>query len=301
MSDLVVQLSQYSSGQLAIFAGMSFMLIGLMVKSAVFPLHLWLPAAYSYAPSAVSTLFAALATKAILYFFVRLIYEVFRIYDHYLVIFLDYVLMPLSVTAIFVGTVIAIYQEDIKKLLAFSSIAQIGYITLAFSLNEQSGITAGFIHIFNHALIKGGLFMAIGYFAIVSQDRVTLSSISGYGQKYPITSFALLICGVSLIGIPLTNGFVSKLYLFQALYFNQMFITIALVAISSALAVIYFWKIIERLWFSTTTVKVSTEDPAIYIPLWIIAISIIVFGIFSAPIIELATMASSDLFGAISN
>ena len=135
MSDLVVQLSQYSSGQLAIFAGMSFMLIGLMVKSAVFPLHLWLPAAYSYAPSAVSTLFAALATKAILYFFVRLIYEVFRIYDHYLVIFLDYVLMPLSVTAIFVGTVIAIYQEDIKKLLAFSSIAQIGYITLAFSLN----------------------------------------------------------------------------------------------------------------------------------------------------------------------
>jgi multicomponent Na+:H+ antiporter subunit D len=277
------------------------MLIGLMVKSAVFPLHLWLPAAYSYAPSAVSTLFAALATKAILYFFVRLIYEVFRIYDHYLVIFLDYVLMPLSVTAIFVGTVIAIYQEDIKKLLAFSSIAQIGYITLAFSLNEQSGITAGFIHIFNHALIKGGLFMAIGYFAIVSQDRVTLSSISGYGQKYPITSFALLICGVSLIGIPLTNGFVSKLYLFQALYFNQMFITIALVAISSALAVIYFWKIIERLWFSTTTVKVAPEDPAIYIPLWIIAISIIVFGIFSAPIIELATMASSDLFGAISN
>jgi multicomponent Na+:H+ antiporter subunit D len=301
MSDLVVQLSQYSSGQLAIFAGMSFMLIGLMVKSAVFPLHLWLPAAYSYAPSAVSTLFAALATKAILYFFVRLIYEVFRIYDHYLVIFLDYVLMPLSVTAIFVGTVIAIYQEDIKKLLAFSSIAQIGYITLAFSLNEQTGITAGFIHIFNHALIKGGLFMAIGYFAIVSQDRVTLSSISGYGQKYPITSFALLICGVSLIGIPLTNGFVSKLYLFQALYFNQMFITIALVAISSALAVIYFWKIIERLWFSTTTVKVAPEDPAIYIPLWIIAISIIVFGIFSSPIIELATMASSDLFGAISN
>ena len=301
MSDLVVQLSQYSSGQLAIFAGMSFMLIGLMVKSAVFPLHLWLPAAYSYAPSAVSTLFAALATKAILYFFVRLIYEVFRIYDHYLVIFLDYVLMPLSVTAIFVGTVIAIYQEDIKKLLAFSSIAQIGYITLAFSLNEQSGITAGFIHIFNHALIKGGLFMAIGYFAIVSQDRVTLSSISGYGQKYPITSFALLICGVSLIGIPLTNGFVSKLYLFQALYFNQMFITISLVAISSALAVIYFWKIIERLWFSTTTVKVAPEDPAIYIPLWIIAISIIVFGIFSAPIIELATMASSDLFGTISN
>ena len=301
MSDLVVQLSQYSTGQLAIFAGMSFMLIGLMVKSAVFPLHLWLPPAYSYAPSAVSTLFAALATKAILYFFVRLIYEVFIIYDQYLVIFLDYVLMPLSVTAIFVGTIIAIYQDDIKKLLAYSSIAQIGYITLAFSMNDQSGITAGFIHIFNHALIKGGLFMAIGYFAIFSQDRVTLSSIRGYGQKYPITSFALLICGVSLIGIPLTNGFVSKLYLFQALYYNHMFITITLVAISSALAVIYFWKIVESLWFSSIKTEVVSEDPAVYIPIWIIAISIIVLGIFSAPIVELATMASNNLIGGFSN
>ena len=301
MSDLVIQLSQYSTGQLAIFAGMSFMLIGLMVKSAVFPLHLWLPPAYTYAPSAVSTLFAALATKAILYFFVRLIYEVFTFYDHYLIIFLDYVLMPLSVTAIFVGTIIAIYQDDIKKLLAYSSIAQIGYITLAFSMNDQSGIAAGFIHIFNHALIKGGLFMAIGYFAFSSQDRVTLSSINGYGQKYPITSFALLICGVSLIGIPLTNGFVSKLYLFQALYYNHMFITIALIAISSALAVIYFWKIVESLWFSSIKTEAVSEDPAIYIPLWIVAISIIIFGIFSAPIVELANMASSNLFGGLSN
>ena len=143
--------------------------------------------------------------------------------------------------------------------------------------------------------------MAIGYFAISSQDRVTLSSINGYGQKYPITSFALLICGVSLIGIPLTNGFVSKLYLFQALYHNHMFITIALVAISSALAVIYFWKIVESLWFSSIKTEAVSEDPAIYIPLWLVAISIIIFGIFSAPIVELANMASSNLFGGLSN
>ena len=155
--------------------------------------------------------------------------------------------MPFSLTAIFVGTIIAIYQNDIKKLLAYSSIAQIGYITLAFSINDNSGILAGFIHIFNHALIKGGLFMAVGYLAISLNDRVNLESIDGYGQKYPITSFALLICGVSLIGIPLTNGFISKLYIFQALYYNEMFLTIGLVALSSALAVIYFWKIVEKL------------------------------------------------------
>ena len=86
MNDLIIQLSQYSEGQLAIFAGMSFMLIGLMVKAAIFPLHIWLPAAYSYAPSAVSTLLAALATKTILYFFARLLFEVFTIYENYLII-----------------------------------------------------------------------------------------------------------------------------------------------------------------------------------------------------------------------
>ena len=199
MNDLVIQLAQYSDGQLAIFAGMSFMLIGLMVKAAIFPVHIWLPPAYSYAPSAVSTLLAALATKTILYFFVRLLYEVFIIYPSYLSLFLDFVLYPLSLLAIFIGTLIAIYQDDIKKLLAFSSIAQIGYITLAFSLKDHSGITSGFIHIFNHALIKGGLFMAVGYFAILYKDRVTLSSLRGFGYKYPITSFALLI--LSLIHI----------------------------------------------------------------------------------------------------
>ena len=277
MNDLVIQLAQYSDGQLAIFAGMSFMLIGLMVKAAIFPVHIWLPPAYSYAPSAVSTLLAALATKTILCFFVRLLYEVFIIYPSYLSLFLDFVLYPLSLLAIFIGTLIAIYQDDIKKLLAFSSIAQIGYITLAFSLKDHSGITSGFIHIFNHALIKGGLFMAVGYFAILYKDRVTLSSLRGFGYKYPITSFALLICGLSLIGLPLTNGFISKLYLFQALYTNQMYFSIALVAVSSALAVAYFWKIVEQMWFSEIKFKSEKEDAYIYLPIWIITVSIIFF------------------------
>ena len=90
--------------------------------------------------------------------------------------------------------------------------------------------------------------MAVGYFAILYKDRVTLNSLKGFGYKYPITSFALLICGLSLIGLPLTNGFISKLYLFQALYTNQMYFSIALVAVSS-LAVVYFWKIVEQMWF----------------------------------------------------
>jgi multicomponent Na+:H+ antiporter subunit D len=137
--------------------------------------------------------------------------------------------------------------------------------------------------------------MSVGYFAILYKDRVTLSSIKGFGYKYPITSFALLICGLSLIGLPLTNGFISKLYLFQALYINQMYIPIALVAVSSALAVVYFWKIVEQMWFSDIKPKPEKEDPSIYFPIWIITISIILFGIYSSPIIEFSTLSADYL------
>ncbi len=137
--------------------------------------------------------------------------------------------------------------------------------------------------------------MAVGYLAISLNDRVTLQSIEGYGQKFPITSYALLICGLSLIGLPLTNGFISKLYIFQALYSNEMFLTIALVALSSALAVIYFWKIVEKLFFSSKRYEATSEDPAIYIPIWLIVISIIYFGIFSSPIVEFSSIASESL------
>ena len=137
--------------------------------------------------------------------------------------------------------------------------------------------------------------MAVGYLAISMKDRVTLESIEGLGQKFPITSYALLICGLSLIGLPLTNGFISKLYIFQALYSNEMFLTIALVALSSALAVIYFWKIVEKLFFTSKGYEAAIEDPAIYIPIWIIAISIIYFGIFSSSIVEISSLASESL------
>ena len=140
MNDLVIQLTQYSDGQLAIFAGMSFMLIGLMVKAAIFPLHIWLPAAYSYAPSAVSTLLAALATKTILYFFARLLFEVFTIYENYLIIFLDFILFPLSVIAIFIGTLIATLAGAIYTFLRFYQIALILrlYLTWFPNLNIYS-------------------------------------------------------------------------------------------------------------------------------------------------------------------
>ena len=153
--------------------------------------------------------------------------------------FLSYILMPVSVLAIFYGTIAAIYQSDLKRLFALSSIAQIGYITFAFSLNSHSGISAGFIHIINHALIKGALFMAVGIFALGVGSRATLYSMRGVGRQMPITFAAFVVAGLALIGVPLTAGFISKLYLFKAIFETGNGFYVALIALSSVLSVLY--------------------------------------------------------------
>ena len=136
--------------------GFGFMMAGILVKAAIFPVHIWLPAAYAFAPSAVSSLLAAIATKASLYVLARVVFDVFAGVPDLTALALDYGLVPLALGGIFIGTVLAIYENDIKKLLAFSSVAQIGYIALGFAVATTAGVTAGFVHIGNHALIKGG-------------------------------------------------------------------------------------------------------------------------------------------------
>ena len=110
----------------------------------------------------------------------------------------------------------AIYEKDIKRLLAHSSVAQIGYITLAFAIGTKASIAAGFIHMFNHAIIKGGLFIAITSISFYIKKRVTINNLSGLGREMPITFFCFVICSLSLAGLPLTAGFISKLYLIKA-------------------------------------------------------------------------------------
>ena len=136
MADLATRLPEIEQS-IVIFVGFGFMIVGILVKAAVFPVHIWLPAAYSYAPSAVSILLAAIATKASIYVLARMIFTVFGGFADMIGAALTMVIIPLSVMGIFVGTIMAIYESDIKKLLEQSSIAQIGYITLGFGLASK--------------------------------------------------------------------------------------------------------------------------------------------------------------------
>ena len=296
MADLAMRLPLASSSA-PIFVGFAFIVAGLLVKAAVFPVHVWLPAAYGYAPSAVSAMLAAVSTKAAIYALARIIFTVFADTGISSLI-LEWVILPLSLMAIFVGTILAIMESDLKKLLAQSSIAQIGYITLGLTLGNIAGVSASFIHIVNHALIKGGMFMAIGAIALsLMPKRVSITRIKGFGRAMPITATALTICGLSLIGLPLTAGFISKVYLILALASVSAWWIVGLVVLSSALAFIYLWRIVEAVWMQPFAAKktIKAENPMIYLPLWVIALANIWLGIDATSLIEFSQNAAVAL------
>ena len=279
-----------------VMVGFGFMMAGLMVKSAIFPVHMWLPAAYAYAPSAVSVLLAAIATKVSLYVMARLLFGVFDGMPEMTGFTLQWVLMPLALAGIFIGTLFAIYENDVKKLLAFSSVAQIGYIALGFAIATGAGVAAGFIHIINHAMIKGGMFLAVGGFAVVLGRRIGVENLAGLGRRMPITTTAFVICGLSLMGLPLTAGFISKFYLVGALIEANLYAVLVLVLVSSALSVVYLWKMFEILWNRGGDDSRLREHPMLYVPLWIIALANIWFGVAPAPVIAGAVRAATAWF-----
>ncbi len=296
LADLTSRISDLSNNK-ALIAGFVFMIIGIMVKAAVFPLHIWLPRAYAYAPSAVSVLLAATATKASLYILARILFAVFENSENLINNTLVFIILPLSIIAMFAGTIMAIYEKDIKRLLAHSSVAQIGYITLAFAIGTKASIAAGFIHMFNHALIKGGLFIAITSISFYIKKRVTINNLSGLGRAMPITFFCFVLCSLSLAGLPLTAGFISKLYLIKASISADGIWIAILILISSALSVVYLWKMIEIMWMREGGKIVINENPKIYLSLIIITFLNIYFGLDATLVVNGSFEAAQKLIG----
>lgn len=234
--------------QRPILVAAGFITVGLALKAAVFPLHVWLPNAYTYAPNIVSVFMAACATKVSLYVLLRFDFFVFQQnltqHDIQFAAFL----MPLAVAAIVVGSAVAVFEKNLKRLLAYSSVAQVGYILLGASLVSVAGLTASLLHMFNHALAKGALFMAVACLA-TRLGGLRIPDLRGVARTMPLTTAALVIAALSLIGIPGTAGFVSKWYLISALLGmgGLGIMLIAVVVIGSLLAVVYVWRIVESL------------------------------------------------------
>jgi len=298
MADLAILLSKNTESR-TFHAAIGFLLIGLAIKAAIFPLHLWLPNAYTWAPSAVSVFLAATATKVAIYLLLRFLFTVIGAEHSFNLFTLNQALLPLGVLAVLIGSVVAIYQDNIKKLLAYSSVAQIGYMVLGITLVSLSGLTATLLHLFNHALMKGALFMAVGAI-FYRTGSLRIADLTGLGRTMPLTMAAFLISGLSLIGLPLTVGFVSKWYLVMgAVEANQMWLAI-IILLGSLLAIIYFWKVIEIAYFhhKSSEAPVVNEAPlSLLIPTWILVGANIYFGIDTRLTVGVAEKAALLLLG----
>ena len=270
----------------------AFMLVGISLKLALFPLHLWLPNAYTYAPSAITVFLAATATKVAVYVMLRMVYTVFS--NQFVQITpTEVVFLLLGMAGVLYASVAAIYQPDAKRLLAYSSIAQIGYMVLGMGLGSALGLTATIVHVFNHALMKGALFMALG--ALVYRVGSTrMNQIRGLGRQMPWTFAAIFIAGLSLIGVPGTAGFISKWYLVLAAIEQQSWLIAVIILAGSLLAVAYMWNLIEALFFQQPEPRAEPvrEAPlSMLVPMWLLVIANIWFGLDTGLTVGIAETA----------
>ncbi|HEX2256838.1 MAG TPA: proton-conducting transporter membrane subunit, partial [Afifellaceae bacterium] len=208
------------------------------------------------------------------------------------------VLIALSVMAMFAASFVAIFQDDIKRMLAYSSVAQIGYITLGIALANQAGLTGGIVHLFNHALMKGALFLAVG--AVVYRvGACRFRDFAGLGRAMPLTLAAFVVAGLSLIGVPGTAGFISKWYLAVGALDKGWWWMVPLLVASSLISVVYIGRVVEAAYFREPAAAVDPRAVplAMLVPVWVFAAANIYFGIDTTWSAQIAARAAAALLG----
>ncbi|OCA06644.1 proton-conducting transporter transmembrane domain-containing protein [Wolbachia endosymbiont of Trichogramma pretiosum] len=265
--------------------GTLFIFVGLSIKMALFPLSKWLVNAYSGAPSFISVFFSGTVTKVMIYVFIRIFYNVFQ--QNFFLPLHD-VIIILALCAIVFGSISAIIEKDIKRLFAHSSISQIGYILLMLGLNSKSGLFSAVLHIVNHSIIKTSLFMVAGCISY-KFGMTKIENLSGLKKSMLCTTLSFTLLSLALVGVPLTNGFVSKWYMMQAILESHAWISLVVFAAGSFLALIYMWRVVEKMYFensaASNTKMTPNEVPFLMLfCLLFMAILTVITGIYSNPI-----------------
>ena len=301
MVDLAARIPD-SESQRAVLVAFSFITIGVMIKAAIFPLHAWLANAYTHAPIAVTAFLAGTATKVSLYVLLRFFFSIFGVEYSFGQLLLTSVLLPAAVAGFILMSLVAIYQTDLRRMLAYSSVAQLGYIVAGISLATQAGLTAGIVHILNHALVKSALFMAVGCI-IYQLGHVHRPSFDDLFKHMPFTCIAFIIAGMGLIGVPLTVGFISKFALVEASMEKDLWMIAVLILVSSLMALVYVGRVVEVMLFRksrnvTPESSGFSEAPlSMLVPMYLLIAIGLYFGINGDATLSLAGDAASQLLG----
>jgi len=271
------------------------LLIGFGVKSAIVPLHTWLPDAYSEAPDPVSSLLAGISTEVGLYALIRLLYLFFDPSVFY---------RPVAIMAVVgmtVGNLMALRQDDIKRMLAYSSVAQVGYMLIGVCTGLTYGLLGTFLHIFNHSLMKGMAFLSVGNIVEQTGSR-DIKSMNGISRSMPLTTISLVVALFGLGGVPGTNGFISKFVLFSSAIGAGMPILAIIGVLNAALSMAYYLRVVMTMTSGDAGELEVKEAPTLMIGVTLfMALLIIVLGLYPAPILDFASKASESLIEGIGN
>jgi len=279
-----------------IAAAIAFILTGLAIKMALFPLHIWLPDAYTKAPSATSALIAPLMTKISIYVMIRILFSVFGISLFVELFPLNKIMVWAGFAAICGGAVMALAQTDFKRMLCYILVAEVGYMVGGLGLANAVAIRGAILHILNDAVMTAGLFTVAGIIMHKIKSR-RLADFEGLFRRMPFTMSAFVVCALSMIGVPPTCGFFSKWYLIQGAMLAGEWPFVAALLGSSLINVILFFRIIEVGYVFQSSMPAHThsreridkidEAPlSMLIPTVGIAAAIILIGFYNQAIVK---------------
>jgi multicomponent Na+:H+ antiporter subunit D len=267
-----------------VLIALGFMLTGFGIKAAVFPLHTWLPDAHSTAPTPSSALLSGLVVKIYLFAMMKVMFQVIGI-DILREVGIQFFLVLFAVAGMIMGSVFAIGQKDLKRILAYSSVAQIGYIMLGIALASPSGLNAAFFHVVSHALMKGALFLSAGAI-IYNTGKRNVDDFNGIGYRMPFSMTVFTIAAFGMIGIPGVSGFISKWYLSLAVLEGGHPWILLVILFSSFLNSMYYLPIVIKGFLcaecegSPNVMGRDSLPASMWIPMAIMAFLIILFGLF---------------------
>ena len=295
MSNIKEQVEMiYATGdyRIPLLVTIALISVGLSIKSALFPFHAWLPDAYGYSTVSSAAILSSLVSKGYIFLLIKIIYRVigFEIFHNSRII--D-ILFVFALMAMVFGSLSAIRENDVRRMIAFSSVAQIGYIYMGIGMGTQAGMSASIFHIFSHAATKSLLFIAAIGLTDVSNGSRKFLSLTGAAYRDKWAGVAFTVGSLSMVGVPLFSGFISKLLFAQAAVQNHIKMLPALIVlgISTILNAIYFMKTVIRIY---TPVEHTNYDMVTFKNIKLYAVTLVCFvilnvilGVSSQPIVDL--------------
>ena len=303
MSDIqrqVQRIMQAGEYHVPMLITIGIMTVGLAIKCALFPFHSWVPDAYGYSTVSSGAILSGLVSKGYIFLLIKIFYRVIG-FEHIANSRILNILFIFGLCGMIFGSVSAIWEQDIRRMIAFSSVAQIGYIFMGFGLGTEAGVIAGIFHILAHGATKSLLFVsAIGLTDVSGSSRI-FSDLTGAAYRNKAAGAGFLVGSFSMVGIPMFSGFVSKLLFAEAAVMQpdwKLFPTLIILAISTILNTIYFLKTVIRIYTPVDANLIAQkgyfslhfDQQRLYCLTMVLFIAVnMLLGLSSQPIIKLIT------------